>query len=798
MTDRSSPQVFGSAPRDVTRCDLHVHSRASRGDEGWFTRVFGCPESYVEPALQYDLSLAQGMDFFTLTDHDTIDGCLALADRPRVFLSEEVTAVFPEEACTIHVLAWNITPDQHVAIQDKRRNVYHLVDYLCDQGIAHAAAHPLLSPSWNLTAATLEKLLLLFPVLERVNGLLDVRIARDFEHLVERIDERILRDWAQKHGLSIRGNLQGRTAFTGGSDDHTLRRTGHVFTEVAGPPRTPVEFFRDVMAGQGRAVGEHASLEDMTTTIRRTSHEHLRRKGADARQADLIVDLFDAVLGRAEVRRPAAGRAPSGQCIAVAHAFAAAVQDHLGRSANATDPESLTEAEIIDRTQQVSDGFLGAAARGLLAAVPGFDLGGILNAGRDVVGALVAAAPMLGAADHFGQQEQQVRRIWGGWSAFAPPRARSMTALFSDSMGHKDGVSTWCDGFIAQAARERTGLVVPVVDAVQGRLEDRSEDRSEDPLADPYRRIAAVASQALPFYSSFKLSLPSLMGVLRMLWSDRVTHVELATPGPMGLMGWLGARLLRLPVTATFHTDVVALGELLGGDPIPLGALRKYVRWFYLAAERVRVFSPPSRDAVLRLGVPAERIDLVMPRIDPHDFSPSHRDPGVFERLGVPHNGRPVVLSVGRVSQEKNLPSILDAVWRLQERLRPAPIVVVVGDGPERLRLERATADRGFAFFVGHREGLVLRQLYASAQVFAFASELDTLGLVNLEALASGLPIVVPRDSNVASLLQHDRDAYCYPPVPNGLEDALATLLEDRERSARLSAAGRRFVTTSM
>ena len=65
---------------------------------------------------------------------------------------------------------------------------------------------------------------------------------------------------------------------------------------------------------------------------------------------------------------------------------------------------------------------------------------------------------------------------------------------------------------------------------------------------------------------------------------------------------------------------------------------------------------------------------------------------------------------------------------------------------------------------------------------------------MNFEALASGVPLVVPRDSNIASLLRHDRDAYCYPAGPNGLEEALATLLQDRERSARLSVAGRSFV----
>jgi glycosyltransferase involved in cell wall biosynthesis len=88
-----------------------------------------------------------------------------------------------------------------------------------------------------------------------------------------------------------------------------------------------------------------------------------------------------------------------------------------------------------------------------------------------------------------------------------------------------------------------------------------------------------------------------------------------------------------------------------------------------------------------------------------------------------------------------------------------------------------------------------LQRLYASAQVFAFASQIDTLGLVNLEALASGLPIVIPEGSNVASLLRHDEEAYCYPPTSAGLESALVALLQDPHRAARLSSAGRLFVT---
>ena len=128
----------------TTRCDLHIHSAASIGNDEWYTRLFGCPESYAEPLRQYELCKARGMSLVTLTDHDTIDGGLTLIDRPDFFLSEEVTTVFPENGCVMHVLAWNITRDQHDEIQARRNNVYELCEYLNRAAIAHGLAHPLL------------------------------------------------------------------------------------------------------------------------------------------------------------------------------------------------------------------------------------------------------------------------------------------------------------------------------------------------------------------------------------------------------------------------------------------------------------------------------------------------------------------------------------------------------------------------------------------------------------------------------------------------------------------------------
>jgi glycosyltransferase involved in cell wall biosynthesis len=151
-----------------------------------------------------------------------------------------------------------------------------------------------------------------------------------------------------------------------------------------------------------------------------------------------------------------------------------------------------------------------------------------------------------------------------------------------------------------------------------------------------------------------------------------------------------------------------------------------------------------------------------------------------------------VVLSVGRLSKEKNLPLIIDAVSRLQDR-RPAPVLVIAGDGPERGCLEASclAAGHGFVRFVGLQRGDTLKRLYASARLFVFASRVDTLGLVNMEAMSSGVPVLVPSDTSIAELVIHGVSADCYEFGATGLAAGIARMLDDPPRAARLAAAGR-------
>ena len=97
-------------PIATTRVDLHCHSTASEVSKLGIQRSLGLPECATPPEEVYELAKRRGMDLVTITDHDTIAGCLEISDRPDVFISEELTSWFSGEPQAIHLLCFGITP----------------------------------------------------------------------------------------------------------------------------------------------------------------------------------------------------------------------------------------------------------------------------------------------------------------------------------------------------------------------------------------------------------------------------------------------------------------------------------------------------------------------------------------------------------------------------------------------------------------------------------------------------------------------------------------------------------------
>jgi glycosyltransferase involved in cell wall biosynthesis len=729
------------------------------------------------------------MSLVTLTDHDTIAGGLELIDRPDFFLSEEVTTHFPENGCTIHVLAWNITPPQHDRIQAVRANVYDLVDLLRREKIAHGCAHPLVSTNWKLDAATFEKVLVMFPVLEGTNGLTDRRIAGDLHAIIAGATPARIASLAAKHDLPL-ADVPYHGGLTAGSDDHAHRIAGSCYTEVDGAGSID-GLFEAVMAGDSRACGVQADLNTMHLTVANTTYHFMgQRKLETPTYRDPFADLVDVLLGKERGDRPATGSRDE---------FVRSMLAGAARQVQPLGPEMCPAVEaapcdamnkrMMDGVARIHDGLVERAVEELIDGVGDLDMYRMLGGLRDLAGSAMTVLPFLFSADHFAKEHKQAREVLGAWSAWPlPPRTQRM-AIFSDSIENVDGVASSLRRFVARAHDQGREVRIPYC----GERPSYAPEAGAPGSDDAYLPLARTATYDSGLYAGMKFHLPSLLGTIDWLWRNEITHVELATPGPMGLVGLLAARLMRLPVTASYHTEVPEMVRQLSSNAILHAASRRLLSWFYSRCDRVFAFSEGSKARLVDMGVPAAMIETMPVAIDPDEFSPQHVSASVYEELGVRTHGRPVVLSVGRLSKEKNLPLIIEAIAQMQNRAQP-PMLVIVGDGPERSALVELCRNRPYVALVGMQEGATLKQLYATADAFVFASQIDTLGLVTMEAMSSGLAVVVPQDAAVADLVIDGTSGYRYPFGLAGLITALGEVLGHPERRAAVAAYGRKLM----
>ena len=174
------------------------------------------------------------MDYVTITDHDTISGALEIAHLPRAFISEEISAYFPEDQCEIHVLAWNITERQHEDITRLRTNIYELVPYLIQQDIPHACAHPLCPANNRLTFGHVEQLILMFSVFEQ-NGARNHVQNMTLRKIVAGLSPEMTARMEDKHNLAAFVEQPWNKFFVAGSDDHSSCNIARSSTTVAVP-----------------------------------------------------------------------------------------------------------------------------------------------------------------------------------------------------------------------------------------------------------------------------------------------------------------------------------------------------------------------------------------------------------------------------------------------------------------------------------------------------------------------------------------------------------------------------------
>jgi glycosyltransferase involved in cell wall biosynthesis len=252
---------------------------------------------------------------------------------------------------------------------------------------------------------------------------------------------------------------------------------------------------------------------------------------------------------------------------------------------------------------------------------------------------------------------------------------------------------------------------------------------------------------SIPRYDSLKIGLPAKQALIR-LWSlKRPDVVHLVTEGPLGWSALAAAVKLRIPCSSDFHTNFHSYSKHYG-----VGWLKKpivaYLRKFHNKADCTLVPTVAMYEDLIAHGY--RNLRIVARGVDTRLFHPQRRSTELRRQWGAA-DGQPVILHVGRLAPEKNLPVLLKAYAAMMARC-PSARLVLVGDGPERAALQ--AANPGFVF-AGMRIGDDLATHYSSADIFLFPSITETFGNVTVEAMASGLAVVAYDYAAAAAHILH-------------------------------------------
>ena len=490
----------------TSRVDLHCHSTASQLSRLGVQRSLGLPECATPPQEVYELAKRRGMDFVTITDHDTIDGCLELADRPDCFVSEELTARFAGEPQAVHVLCYGITPGDHEWLQAHAGDVEACAAYLHENGIACALAHPFYDVAAPLDAAPPP------PPRRALPGLGGPQRSRAPELNMPAVV------YVETHGGTG----------IGGSDDHAGVDIGRTYTEVPAAS-TPEEFLAPPpRAATPRPAASRAAPPSGRTRRWRWPPARWRSTSADGEAVG--TRAAPSRPGRGAEDRPAGGRP--------------------GRRARGRDSRRHRP-----RRRPRACSSPGCAAIGHRAARPRADRPpAVRGASPTPTSTAVPAASTTAACAARSTQghEPSPAATAGGDGRRSSRRCcrRSPTRRRPSSSAPRRRSSRGRAG-----ERPRVALIADGIEAMHGvthtieQIRERGVPGFEvevvgtDPGVD--RRLPAATALRGPFYEGMRLGVPGLPDLAETLAEGRYDLVHVTAPGPAGVAAPLLSRDLR-------------------------------------------------------------------------------------------------------------------------------------------------------------------------------------------------------------------------------------------------------------
>jgi glycosyltransferase involved in cell wall biosynthesis len=796
------------------RIDIHVHSKFSKRPSEWVLKKIGCSESYAEPLNIYRIAKNRGMTHITITDHNAIDGALEIAHLPDTFISEEITSYFPSDGCKVHILAANITEKQHREIQKHRPNIFDLTAYMAKNGILNIVAHPLYSINGRLTLAHFEQMLLLFKNFE-LNGARNNRENQCLREALNALTPKDIERMADKFNMEPLYERPWEKNLFGGSDDHSSLNIARTYTEIEGI-ETPDQLMPDVTGCRLNVVSHPATPQTMAYNIYSIAYQFYCKKFDLQRYTnkDLLMRFLERNLQPdpndsqglfAKIyliwnhrRNKKTKTSVSDSLIALLRREAEKViredPDFFASSSFEKNDFKNREQKWFNFVTRASNQVMLHFGNHLLDNLSGANVFNIFHTIGSAGGLYTLMAPYFVSYLQFSKDRSLTSQISERF--IKTPAARTPARISNRSTGSQDkervNVAHFTDTFY-----EVNGVAHTLQQHVKLALKNKKNltvVTCHDPVRAEHARVknfSPIGVHELPEYPELKIYFPPLLEMINYCYEQGFNHIHTATPGPIGLAALAAAKILKLPISGTYHTSIPQYAHILTGDQVIESIAWKYILWYYDQLDIIYAPSKSTRDELVQKGINAEKI-VVYPRgIDINRFHPEKKN-GLLDKLFSIKNGLKLIYT-GRVSKEKNLHLLERAFRRLVGQIADLHLIIV-GDGPYLEKMKTNT--KGLpCHFTGYLKGETLAEVYASGNLFVFPSATDTFGNVVLEAQASGLPVIVTDSGGPCENMLPGRTGLVVNADDSkSLFSAMKTLVKDPVRLRQMGQAARCYM----
>lgn len=787
------------------KVDLHVHSKFSQRPSEWILKKLGCPESFTEPYHIYTIARERGMSHVTISDHNTIDGVLEIAHLPGVFISEEVTTYFPEDECKAHVLAVNITEEQHREIQKLRKNIFDLVVYFHQENILNILAHPLYPVNGRLTVDHVEKMLLLFRNFE-LNGARNKRENNCILDMVNALNPQIIQQLSEKHAYTPLFVRPEQKSLFGGSDDHSSLNIARAYTQLKDAEIDDLTL-DGVRFHSIRTHAKEATPKTMSHNIYGIAWQFYRNKFNLRKYAgrDPLVRFLDNFLiSTDDVDHPLISKVlfyfnnrnqkkqdqPISDSLNVLlrHEANKLIQENpdllnIGPHDNAS--LQIREEKWYHWVNQLSARLLRHFSDHLMDHISGANVFSIFHTIGSAGGLFTLLAPYFVAYSQFtsGREigEALRQRNLNGFSGWPNHKAGKSISVahFTDTFYEINGVARTLQQQIRLAVQNNKRYRMIIC------------DRESPPNHSGVKCFEPIGVYELPEYPEQKIYYPPLLEMMDYCHQQEFSQIHAATPGPIGLAALAIAKILKLPISGTYHTAIPQYVQILTGSRFMQELTWKFILWYYDQLDRIYVPSLSTKTELQAKGIHADKISVYPRGIDIKQFHPSKRN-GFFKPYFKAEE-KIKFLYTGRVSKEKNLDKLVEAFKDLVKTADNSHLTIV-GEGPYLQEMKDELQGLP-CLFTGYLDGEELSAAYASSDIFVFPSTTDTFGNVVLEAQASGLPVIVTDQGGPSeNILPNQTGIMVKGGCSQILLNAMRTFTDNKHLAAKMGAAARAFM----